>query len=215
MKNAQIKQKETGFTLIEILVVITIIGILSGLLFTGASGAMNSAKKASAENTAYNLRNAIGAYFTEYRRQPLPSAPGNSAYVDYPSDKEFMDILLAADSSIGREKNPRGIPFFSGKAAKKLDSSRWIKGLALQSDGGGSLWDPYGRMYGIRLDTSNKGRMENPAKKIPNVSGGEGAPNWGSGGATGSSVPDLITESVVVWSSGKEEDLATDNVTTW
>ncbi|MDF1811373.1 MAG: type II secretion system protein [Verrucomicrobiales bacterium] len=213
MKIALHNQTNKGFTLIEILVVISIIGILSGMLFTGASAAMNSARKADASNTAYNVRNAAAAYFTEYRRHASP-VTSSSDYEDFATDENYMDILLGADSGVGKEKNPRGIAFFSGKAAKKLSSNTYIKGIALKTNGGGSLWDPFGRMYGIRLDTANKGRIENPEVHEPSISGTEGSPEWGTSGSV-SNLPEVITESIAVWSSGKEKDIASDNVKTW
>jgi hypothetical protein len=135
-------------------------------------------------------------------------------YADFPTDENFMDILLGADSEVGQTKNPRGIAFFSGKAAKKSTGSTYIKGIALDDDGGGSLWDPFGRMYGVRLDTSNRGRMDNPAVDTPSIGGGDGAPEWGSSQGT-AALPNIITESIAVWSSGKETDIASDNITTW
>ncbi len=214
MKIAHHNQPNKGFTLIEILVVITIIGVLSGLLFSGATAAMTTAKKADASNTAYNVRNAAASYYTEYRRQPLPDGASGSDYADFPTDDKFMDILLGADSDVGKQKNPRGIAFFTAKSAKPFGSGTFIKGVNLNQNGGGTLWDPFGRMYGVRMDTTNKGRMPNPELTEPNVSGGEGAPVWGSGGNV-TNQPEMITETIAVWSSAKEEGSAKDNVKTW
>ena len=212
MKNAHCNRRKKGFTLIEILVVMAIIGILAGLLFPGVGAAMNAAKKAHASNTCYNLKNSIGSYFTEYRRFPLPDGY-QTPYDDFSTEDDFMDILLGAETAVGEEKNPRGIVFFTGRTARRTGGNSYIKGVAMNRNGGGSLWDTYGRLYGVRMDTQNKSRFPNPEVDPPNLSG-EGAPDWGQG-ATSSNTPPVVTDSVGVWSAGKEEDLSSDNIKTW
>ena len=212
MKIAHRNPRKKGFTLIEILVVMAIIGILAGLLFPGVSAAMNSAKKSHAANTCYNLKNAIGSYFTEYRRFPLPDNY-DTPYDDFATDDDFMDIVLGAETAVGAEKNPRGIVFFTGKTARRNGSNTYIKGVNMNAQGGGSLWDTYGNLYGVRIDTQNRSRIPNPATDPPNLSG-TGAPEWGSGGAS-ANTPPVITESVAVWSAGKDSELANDNIKTW
>ncbi len=65
-----------GFTIIELLVVVAIIGVLMSLLFPAVQGALDSAKKAQAKNDAMQIATAIVAYDTEYGRLPSTnSAP--------------------------------------------------------------------------------------------------------------------------------------------
>ena len=59
-----------GFTIIELLVVVAIIGVLMSLLFPAVQGALDSAKKAQAKNDAMQIATAIVAYDTEYGRLP-------------------------------------------------------------------------------------------------------------------------------------------------
>ena len=59
-----------GFTMIELLVVVAIIGVLMSLLFPAVQGALDSAKKAQAKNDAVQIATAIVAYDTEYGRLP-------------------------------------------------------------------------------------------------------------------------------------------------
>lgn len=200
------KTTKNAHTLLELLVVISIIGILAGLVTAGVTAMVRNAKKADAENTALNLRNAISAYYTEYRRFPVPkSVSQEDDYLDFATNEEFMAQLLGG--------SPRGIPIFSGRSAKRLKSDTFINGLALNDDGSGngSLWDPWGNLYGVRIDITNRQNMPNPERTPPNLSG-DAAPKWGSGQ---SNAPKYISESLVVWSQGKEAELSSDNVTTW
>ncbi len=187
-----------AFTLIELLVVIAIIGILAGLMFPAATGVLAKAERAHAENTAYNLKNAISAYFTEYRKYPVnPSGSTESAPIQ--TDSTLMDILLGADSQKtgNNALNPRGIAFYTDKAAKPMGGGKYRKGVTLQSDGGGELWDPWGEHYYVRMDLDYNNRTERPT--------------WDKGDS------DFLPESILVWSSGKDKDesSASDNVKTW
>lgn len=205
---------KVGYTLIEIMVVMSIIAILAGILFSGAKALIDTARKTDARNTASNLRNAIAAYHSDYRRYPAPAGSGGkAAHVDYVSDDSFMEILLGARTDAGRKLNPKGTPYFSGRTAKRLGANRFVNGISLSQSGSGagSLWDPWGYKYGLRIDSSNQGQMANPAHNPPSLSG-SWAPQWGRGTSTELK---YLSESVVVWSSGKEADIASDNVVTW
>ncbi len=155
MNSAQSNKLKDGFTLIEILVVMSIIAVLAGMVFAGATGAMNTAKKIDATNTCANLKTAITTYFTDYRKVPTTEGGLDDNYVDYDTEKneDFMNILLGASE----DRNPRGTVFFDGKTAKGGRN-----GVILNSDGGGRLTDPWGNGYQIRIDLTSKGRVPSP-----------------------------------------------------
>ena len=64
--------KRSGFTLIEILVVIAIIGILAGLLFSGVFGLLNQSANAKNQDNAALLSAAIMEYWHDQGRWPIP-----------------------------------------------------------------------------------------------------------------------------------------------
>lgn len=177
---------------VSVPLILVLLGILAGFLFPAASTVMSKAQKAHAETTAANLKNAIDAYYTEYREYPLVNAVDD---VTGDSGHALMDILLGAD----KHKDPggrnlRGIAFFTDRAAKPMSDGRFRKGLTLDADGGGELWDLWGKFYRVRFDSNFDNRLENPE-----------APGT------------LIPESIAVWSAGPDGDFDTwkDNVKTW
>ncbi len=196
MRKSSSIYRRKGFTLLELLVVIAIIGILAGLMFPAATGALRKAERTHAENTCYDLKNAISAYFTEYRKYPAKADANETEEIRTNSD--LMDILLGADSEAERGGlNPRRIAFYTDKAAKPLGDGSYRKGVTLESDGGGELWDPYGEHYYVRMDLDYNNRTEKPS--------------WDTGDAQ------FLPEAILIWSAGKDTDESTikDNVKTW
>jgi hypothetical protein len=106
-----------------------------------------------------------------------------------------MDVLFGSDTQKkpgGR--NPRGIAFYIDRAAKPMGEGRFRRGVTLDENGDGELWDPWGNHYRLRLDTNGDGKIENPA-------------------APGTQLP----ESIAVWSAGPDGDFETwaDHDKTW
>lgn len=197
MKKSPRNSRDLGFTLLELLVVIAIIGILAGLMFPATTGALRKAERTHAEHTANNLKNAISAYNTEYRKYPVDPSNTNES-TPMRTDNQLMDVLLGSDSQ--KEKgglNPRGIAFFTDRAAKPLGSGKYRKGVTLQADGGGELWDPWGEYYSVVMDLDYNNRVERPS--------------WDAGDSP------FLPESILVWSAGKDLDESSvkDNIKTW
>ncbi len=193
------RKSSTGFTLIELIVVISIILILGGLMFPAANGALRKAEKSHAENEAHNLKNAISAYFTEYRKYPVDPKDSPSETDEMLTDNKLMDVLLGSDPEAEPGGlNPRRIAFYTGKQAKKAGGGKFRKGVSLEADGTGELWDPWGEYFSVRLDLDYNSRVEKP--------------QWDT--TTDATV---LPQSILIWSKGrdKEEETWKDNVKTW
>lgn len=176
---------------------------LAGFLLIGLfmpccfSTRIGSSETGNTQNTAFNLKNAISAYYTEYRKYPVPGEPEGDTSLQ--SDHALMDVLLGSDPEAEDDGlNPRRIAFFTGKQAKPMGKGKFRKGVHLEEGGRGELWDPWGNYYRVVLDTDHDNRVEKP--------------EWDK---TSDSAE--LPESILVWSAGPDGDFDTwqDNVKTW
>lgn len=62
---AQHLRKNKGFTLVEIMVVIAVIGVLATILVPNVSGITNKAKKSAAQGTVQATYTALNSYFND------------------------------------------------------------------------------------------------------------------------------------------------------
>lgn len=129
--------RKNGFTLIELLVVISIIAILMGLGFPAINSALNSARRASAQNDVTQIANAVTMFMTEYGRLPPDSTT---------VDGELLTALMGENETA----NPRRIVFL-----EVPDAGRNRSGLL-----GSAYVDPWENPYQIALDDDYDNRVE-------------------------------------------------------
>lgn len=96
----------TGFTLIELIIVVAVIGILFAITFPAVSGMRERAREKEAAITKKALETAIRAFRTEYGKWPGPSPDANSVYTNS-TQTQITGYLLSTSAD-----NPRGIPFW-------------------------------------------------------------------------------------------------------
>ena len=72
------RRRSGGFTIIELLAVMTLIALLIGILFGAAQFIVKTSRQRRAETTALALKNAITTYRHSYGKWPIPdsTAPG-------------------------------------------------------------------------------------------------------------------------------------------
>lgn len=154
----KITRSHSGFTLLELLIVIGIIAILAAVAFPVTGMVIEKARKTEALNECVNLVRAVKQYEADYNKYPIKSGSAGTDSLETTSNESFMKILLGTDDSQSG-LNPRGIVYYGGKAAKEGTS-----GLDYGEGGGDpSLKDPWGNLYFIQIDGNYDGDVAGPA----------------------------------------------------
>jgi type II secretory pathway pseudopilin PulG len=87
---------------VELLVVISIIGLLAGLGLPAISGAMQAGKKAEVAAMAESIKTAVNAFYAEYSQ--YPSNTGTT-------DLNFLQLMSTTNTNGASVQNTRGIAF--------------------------------------------------------------------------------------------------------
>jgi prepilin-type N-terminal cleavage/methylation domain-containing protein len=183
MKTFSPVRRNSGFTLVELLVVIGIILILMGLVLAAIVPVNNRIKYAKAETVMQEITVGANSYYTEYGNFP-PLHSSNSPAPDAEKDQWVGDPGMGAPlhnnalfftlRSIPKgpnehdAANPKKVSYF-GYSHAKISSSGKPRGGFFDTDGKGgippaelhgNLYDPWGREYGVILDTSGDERID-------------------------------------------------------
>lgn len=103
-----------GFTLVELLVVISIIAVLAALGFKGFTMAQEAAKKTKAKTCISQLVQASEDFYNEYSMLPLGAT--NTTDAEVKTDSQLMAPLVGLKSAI--DENPKEEAFFKFQKAQ-------------------------------------------------------------------------------------------------
>jgi prepilin-type N-terminal cleavage/methylation domain-containing protein len=173
-----------GFTLVELLTVIAIIGILAGMLLPVLTKAKDAAKKAQAKTEMADIVNAILAYDQDYSRYPITAAEQASAgtsdftcgYVSNPQSGITWPASSASPGNTGNNNNviailmdlttyPNGTQTCNTNHMKNPKQVKYLNAKLSGDPGTGSkplggvdnngiYRDPWGNPYVITMNTS-------------------------------------------------------------
>lgn len=145
--------RKSAFTLIEILIVISIIAILAGLCLAAYKNALDKAHGMKAKNAMAGLIIAIKGYQTDYNRYPLAAGKTDDITVDTSGADgiALLKSLLANDVA----DNPNRTKFYEPSGLAKNS----INGYDAAT---GALFDPWGSGYRVVIDYDKDGRVETP-----------------------------------------------------
>ena len=218
MKTPPSNHSRHGFTLVELLVVVTIIGILAGLVISQAPKLMQQSRELEVRNVIISIQTGIRNYQTEYNRFPLdPSQSSSSGDEDAPAiqtnpTSALVETLMgsAATSGSGGSSggsggttnlNPKGIEFTTFKMAK--NGRNGLVGTQAPF----TLLDLWGSPYYVQFDTNLDRQIKNPdlQNQDPKISQNTVSPP-----------PEYLPTDVLIYSIGK--DLVTmtgDDIVSW
>ena len=162
MKHSSSHPRGSGFTLIEMLVVIAIIAILAGILLPVLAAAKKKARVAQAKLEVKNIAAAISAYQSTYGVYPTDSNDLSAkAGVDatYTNNTDMMIILLNVTNrppNLNGVRNPQSHVFLNGK----MVNNSTLPGISTVDY---NFRDPWGRPYIITLDLDYNNRCDDAA----------------------------------------------------
>jgi len=203
---AQSQRPKSGlaFTLIELLIVITVIAILMALLFPAFRGVQEQAKSTQARNDVTQIVTAVTAYYTEYGKYPMSNDLTDITVngLNGNTNDKLFNGLRGQDGSV----NPKNIVFLSPPTVKDNNNPR--SGI---SDTNGQYYDPWGIPYVICMDTTYDNLVApNPYKVNAGVTA-----NVNAGTIAWSFGKDKQSDSVPGPATDKKTGTNADDVISW
>jgi len=184
-----------GFTLVELLVVITIIVILAGAGFSAGNSAIQKAKKTTCLAAATAIESAVNNFYTEYGSMPSDESTDTVFVTDEAAGIDLLKALLGMDKTL----NPRGLKFLSAKEGKSNKNGLIYNSSSTDVTG---MFDPWGGPFNVMMDLDYDEKLVGVQPK-----------------GAGNSPANLNGRRVAVWSDGADgisaSGKAADDVKTW
>jgi len=150
-----------GFTLVELLVVISIIAVLASAGFAAGNAAMQRARKVTAQATATAIEGAVNSFYSDYSALPVDDGNGEDGGSQYQTDRgpgvQIINVLAGMEQeSDGTMKNPKKVRYLNVKEGKAKKNGAIYEKSGKSISG---LYDPWGNPFIIILDTNYEERL--------------------------------------------------------
>lgn len=109
---------QDGFTLVELLIVVVILGVLAAIAIPQFSASTDDSKAAALDATLSNLRTAIELYYQQHGSYPSAVAAGG-AFGAINTEAAFRDQLVNYTSAAGAASTTKDATYKYGPYLKK------------------------------------------------------------------------------------------------
>jgi len=109
---------QEGFTLVELLIVVVILGVLAAIAIPQFSASTDDSKVAALDSTLNNLRTAIELYYQQHGTYPSAVAAGGS-FGAINTEAAFRDQLVNYTSAAGAASTTKDATYKYGPYLKK------------------------------------------------------------------------------------------------
>lgn len=146
-------RKHKGFTLVEILIVVVILGILAAIVIPQFSDASTQSKVSSSLSSLQTLRSQISLYKIQHNDNP----PGLAVFTDAMTKCSAANASVAGDYAARTAANTASHPF--GPYVQSVPANPWNNSrtvLAAAATGNGWVYDDVtGAVYLDTTDVTN------------------------------------------------------------
>lgn len=160
MKTRPYRRSRSGFTLVELLVVISIIIVLAAMSFGAISIATKRKNAVTTLTDVTSLYRALDSYYSEYSKFPKVGNQ-DEMVIEGQSGAELITILLGKEETSGDMQNPRQVAFLNPRITKNKKQG----GLVYSGNQIEGYFDAWGRPLHIKFDEDYDDEIQDPIQQ--------------------------------------------------